>query len=400
MKILTMDTALVPYSHALFEKLVQKGCEFVLVLPEQTDIGKGVKTLDKKNTSYKIYHSRVKKMWYGKNALIDIKKILLTEKPDILFTVWPYFLHLFFDRSILRFMKKNNIRLVIREIPFQVSPFGKLGYYKSHPVYDENLHLLSHGLSFKIRTLLTMYIRRFIYRRTSASMNYYSGAKEIVCSYGLKEKAFYYGNTTDTDAMLAVRNQLNSSERILEEKKRILHIGRLVKWKKVDLLIQAFHELCKKHPDCELVIIGDGPEKETLMKQAETLEFAEKIIFTGAVHDPFRLGQYMKESSAYVLAGMGGLSINDAMCFSLPVICSVCDGTERDLITDGVNGYFFNENDVNSLIEKLDLILSNPAQAKKMGEASFAVIKEKVNLDTISDTYINAFTYAIENPAI
>ena len=368
------------------------------LLPENIfDAGKGVKTLEKKNASYKICHSKIKKMWYGKNALLDLKKVLIEENPDILVVVWPYMLHLFFDRSIYRMMQEKNIRLMVREIPFQVPPFRKLSYFKTNPVYDENLNLLSKGIGFRLRSLLTMYIRRFIYKRTNASINYFSGAKDIVSSYGLNEKAFFYGNSTDTDSLLAVRDTVINSKRLMEEKPRILHIGRLVKWKKVDLLIDAFNLLSSKYPECELVIIGSGPEKESLEKQVKNLELSDKVIFTGAIHDPLKLGQYMHESSVYVLAGMGGLSINDAMCFSLPVVCSVCDGTETDLITDGVNGFFFNDSDINSLTEKLDIILSDTSTAKKMGEHSFAIIKEKVNMEKFSETYMDAFKFALNN---
>lgn len=50
--------------------------------------------------------------------------------------------------------------------------------------------------------------------------------------------------------------------------KRALHIGRLVKWKRVDLLIDAFPKVIANHPDAELVIVGDGPELDNLKKQA------------------------------------------------------------------------------------------------------------------------------------
>lgn len=66
----------------------------------------------------------------------------------------------------------------------------------------------------------------------------------------------------------------------------------------------------------------------------------DSIRFIGAVYDPEKLGAYMNESTVYVLAGMGGLSINDAMTYGMPVLCSVCDGTERDLVIDGKNGFF------------------------------------------------------------
>jgi glycosyltransferase involved in cell wall biosynthesis len=88
---------------------------------------------------------------------------------------------------------------------------------------------------------------------------------------------------------------------------------------------------------------------------------------------------------------MGGLSINDAMAYGLPVICSVCDGTERDLVTHHGNGLFFRENNVVDLSEKIALLLRDPALRKKMGEASLRVIEERINLESVSDRYLDAF---------
>ena len=135
--------------------------------------------------------------------------------------------------------------------------------------------------------------------------------------------------------------------------------------------------------------------KEALIRKAIDLGLRNRILFTGAIYDPIELAQYMNESSVYVLAGMGGLSINDAMCFSLPIICSVCDGTERDLVVDGVNGYFFEENDVNSLVEKINLILSDSLKATQMGEKSLQTIKERVNLNTFAKVYREAIEFAV-----
>ena len=99
----------------------------------------------------------------------------------------------------------------------------------------------------------------------------------------------------------------------------------------------------------------------------------------------------MYESSVYVLAGMGGLSINEVMCYSLPIICSVCDGTEKDLVQDGVNGYFFKEGDVDSLADSITKLLSNPELRKMFGEMSLKKIKEEINLDTVSGRFVEAF---------
>ena len=164
-----------------------------------------------------------------------------------------------------------------------------------------------------------------------------------------------------------------------------------MKWKRVDLLIDAYAKICPNYPDSELTIIGNGPEMENLQYRAENLGLTGRVVFVGAIYDPFTLGQYMHESSIYVLAGMGGLSINEAMCYSLPVICSVCDGTEKDLIQDGVNGYYFESGNADSLAKSIEHLLRNPQMMKAFGDVSLKKIQEEINLDTVSSRFVEAF---------
>lgn len=399
MKVIYVNLGTTPYTHSALEKLTTLGCELVLLLPENDNgiIGEGVKRANTNNRSYKITYSATKRMWYGKPALTGIKSILIRERPDILMIGWPYFLQLFFDTKLLPIIRKLNIKLIIQEIPFQTAPFLKFGYYREHPVYNENMVLQSKGLGFYIRSLCVMFIRKFVYKRASATVNYASVAFDILPSYGVKkESIFVRHNSTDTEALFATKEHVSQLPPILQPKQRILHIGRLVKWKRVDLLLDAYRKIAGRYPDSELTIIGNGPEKESLIQQAAALNLTDRVVFAGAIYDLLMLGQYMNESTVYVLAGMGGLSINDAMSFSLPVICSVCDGTEKDLVTDGVNGYFFKSGDADDLAAKIDLILSNPGTAKKMGAAGYDVIKNKININTVAQRYMDAFMYVMK----
>lgn len=400
MKVLYTNHIITPYTHAIMQKVVSKGADVVFLLPQQDNgtVGKGVVAANTQESSYQIRYSATRKKWYGKAALTDLGTALMQERPDILIIGWPYMLQFFFDRKLRKILKGFYIKFIIQEIPFQTPPYGQLSYFKDHPSYDENMKLLSTGLSFKLRSLMTMWMRKRLYRLTSATLNYATCAYDILPSYGVKkESIFVRYNTVDTDALFDARKQIEQKERMLSERPRIIHVGRLVKWKRVDLLISAFCKVKEKIPDCELVIVGKGPEKEELTKQAIDTGLANDIVFTGGIYDPLVLGQYMYESSVYVLAGMGGLSINDAMGYSLPIICSICDGTEKDLVTDGVNGYFFKEGDADDLANKIISVISNPAKAKQMGEESCRVIREKINLGTVSQRYIDAFNYAMRS---
>lgn len=394
MKILFTFGGIPHYLSALLNKLCNKGADITVVTPQKgnTTIGKGVKIVE--GGSYKHLTAPEKKMFYGKSAYPSLPQIIRDERPDILVIGWPYFLQVFFQPRLRKAMKACGTRLVIREIPFQTPPYGKIReYFRGNPMIDENMRLLSTGAGFYLRQWLTARIRKYCYARAVGTLNYSTAAYDILPSYGVKKEQIYVTyNATDTEALLKEKESVQASAPILPPAdRRLLHIGRLVKWKRVDLLIDAFHKVLPSFPDAELVIVGDGPELENLKQQAVSLGLNRQVRFVGAVYDPKVLGAYMNESTVYVLAGMGGLSINDAMTYGMPVLCSVCDSTERDLVTDGKNGFFFKNGDADSLAEKISRLFSSPELCKQMGKESERVIREEINLETVSERYLKAF---------
>ena len=394
MKVLFTFGGIPHYLNAMLNKLHEKGVEITVVTPQKGNatIGKGVKMVE--SGTYKHLTTPEKKMFYGKTAYPDLSKIVKEEQPDIVVMGWPYFLQIFFQPQLRSAIKNCGARLVIREIPFQTPPYGKIkDYFRKNPMYDESMHLMSHGAAFYFRQWLTALVRKYCYARVAGTLNYSTAAYDILPSYGVdKERIYVTYNSTDTEALLHEKASVLASEPLLpKSERRLLHIGRLVKWKRVDLLIDAFARIIKSYPDAELLIVGDGPELNNLKQQATHLHLEDNVRFTGAVYDPKALGAYMNESTVYVLAGMGGLSINDAMTYGLPVLCSVCDSTERDLVTDGKNGYFFHEGDVESLAEKIDQLFASPDRCREMGQRSERIIREKINIDTVSERYLKAF---------
>ena len=394
MKVLFTFGGIPHYLSAMLDKLCRKGVEITVITPQKGNatIGKGVKMVE--GGTYKLLSSPEKKRFYGKSAYPSLPEIVREEKPDFLVMGWPYFLQVFFQSRLRKAMKATGTRLVIREIPFQTPPYGKIKeYFREHPMYDENMRLLSTGPGFYLRQWLTARIRKYCYAKATGTLNYSTAAYDILPSYGVKKEQIHVTyNATDTEALLKEKETVKASAPLLPPcGRRLLHIGRLVKWKRVDLLIEAFGKMRPDYPDAELVIVGDGPELENLKRQAATLGLDGSVRFIGAVYEPKVLGAYMNESAVYVLAGMGGLSINDAMTYGMPVICSVCDSTERDLVTDGKNGFFFKDGDAISLAEKIGLLFSSPALCKRMGQESERIIREKINLDTVSERYLKAF---------
>lgn len=406
MKVLFTFGGMPHYLNAMLEKLQAKGADITVVSPQKGNatIGKGVKMVEE--GAYRHLNTQEKKMYYGKSGFPALPGIIADERPDIVVLGWPYFLQVFFQPSLRRALKRCGARLVIREIPFQTPPYGQIrDYFRQHPMYDEGMRLLSTGKAFYLRQWLTARIRKYCYARVAGTLNYSTAAYDILPSYGVKREQIHVTyNSTDTEALWREKAAVLAAPALLPpSERRLLHIGRLVKWKRVDLLIEAFARTLTQYPDAELVIVGNGPELDNLKKQATALGLPLRskeengvdgrgcVRFIGAVYDPKELGAYMNEATVYVLAGMGGLSINDAMTYALPVVCSVCDSTERDLVTDGRNGLFFRDGDADSLTEKILQLLASPQECRRMGQESERIIREQINIDTVSERYLKAF---------
>lgn len=406
MKVLFTFGGMPHYLNAMLEKLQAKGADITVVSPQKGNatIGKGVKMVEE--GAYRHLNTQEKKMYYGKSGFPALPGIIADERPDIVVLGWPYFLQVFFQPSLRRALKRCGARLVIREIPFQTPPYGQIrDYFRQHPMYDEGMRLLSTGKVFYLRQWLTARIRKYCYARVAGTLNYSTAAYDILPSYGVKREQIHVTyNSTDTEALWREKAAVLAAPALLPpSERRLLHIGRLVKWKRVDLLIEAFARTLTQYPDAELVIVGNGPELDNLKKQAASLGLPLRskeengvdgrgcVRFIGAVYDPKELGAYMNEATVYVLAGMGGLSINDAMTYALPVVCSVCDSTERDLVTDGRNGLFFRDGDADSLTEKILQLLASPQKCRRMGQESERIIREQINIDTVSERYLKAF---------
>lgn len=406
MKVLFTFGGMPHYLNAMLEKLQTKGADITVVSPQKGNatIGKGVKMVEE--GAYRHLNTQEKKMYYGKSGFPALPDIIADERPDIVVLGWPYFLQVFFQPSLRRALKRCGARLVIREIPFQTPPYGQIrDYFRQHPMYDEGMRLLSTGKAFYLRQWLTARIRKYCYARVAGTLNYSTAAYDILPSYGVKREQIHVTyNSTDTEALWREKAAVLAAPALLPpSERRLLHIGRLVKWKRVDLLIEAFARTLTQYPDAELVIVGNGPELDNLKKQAASLGLPLRskeengvdgrgcVRFIGAVYDPKELGAYMNEATVYVLAGMGGLSINDAMTYALPVVCSVCDSTERDLVTDGRNGLFFRDGDADSLTEKILQLLASPQECRRMGQESERIIREQINIDTVTERYLKAF---------
>ncbi|NWG05209.1 MAG: glycosyltransferase family 4 protein [Chloroflexi bacterium] len=163
----------------------------------------------------------------------------------------------------------------------------------------------------------------------------------------------------------------------------VLFVGRLQARKNVDLLLGACAEM-ESQP--RLVIIGDGPEREAL--EALAGELYPSAEFLGAKHGA-ELTPYFTEADLFVLPGTGGLAVHEAMSYGLPVIVAQGDGTQDDLVREG-NGWLIPPDDFDALVSTMKDALSDAARLRRMGEESYRIVKEEINIEKMVETFVTA----------
>jgi glycosyltransferase involved in cell wall biosynthesis len=166
---------------------------------------------------------------------------------------------------------------------------------------------------------------------------------------------------------------------------RVLFVGRLQARKRIDLLLKTCASLpASLQP--ELVIVGDGPELAELKDLAKSV--FPQANFTGGLFGS-ELEEVFTRADLFVLPGTGGLAIQQAMSFGLPVIAAQGDGTQDDLVRPE-NGWKIPPGDRKALESVLIEALSDPIRLRQKGAASYRIVEQEANLERMAGSFIAA----------
>ncbi|MFH1187833.1 MAG: glycosyltransferase [bacterium] len=162
----------------------------------------------------------------------------------------------------------------------------------------------------------------------------------------------------------------------LPEKATLLYLGRLDKEKNVDVLLKAF-ALTVKRIDAHFVIAGFGAEGGNLRKLAAKLNIEKSVTFTGFVSEEDKPNLY-KAADCFAIAGIAELQsivTMEAMASGLPII-AVDAMALPHLVKHGENGFLFQLNDQESIIEHIVDIFSDKELRDRMSKKSLEFIAD------------------------
>lgn len=152
---------------------------------------------------------------------------------------------------------------------------------------------------------------------------------------------------------------------------RLLYVGQMKGYKGVDLLVRAYRELMRRHANCELVCVGDGPLRSRV---AGLSGFHPdwRIQVLGHLQ-PGELPRVWARADVFCLfsrAEAYGAVVAEALAAGLPIVCSEHAGASRDLVIEGENGHVVDPFDTLVCADVLRRLVLDGDTRARMGRRS------------------------------
>lgn len=137
--------------------------------------------------------------------------------------------------------------------------------------------------------------------------------------------------------------------------------NRFVDWKRIDRILRVVDELNRKNIDVHLIAVGDGPEKNALLKMARELNLSN-VTFTGTL-DHSKTIYHIANSDLYITlnhSGNLGNSILESLALGIPV-CTITNNSVNRVLKHNENAILFKNTSTQEIARIIIDVINNPA---------------------------------------
>jgi glycosyltransferase involved in cell wall biosynthesis len=176
---------------------------------------------------------------------------------------------------------------------------------------------------------------------------------------------------------------------------QLVFIGRLVEKKGVRYLLDGFKRLVSEYPHLGLVIIGHGPENESLKEHAHTLGIMQNVRFTGGLPQA-ELPVYLQQSAIAIFPFIEtdegdqegfGLVLVEAMGCGCATVTTNLPAV-NDIVSDRVTGIFIRAKNSSDIFSTVSELIESPVFRKKLSVNGRNYVEQKFDWSVIARSYL------------
>jgi glycosyltransferase involved in cell wall biosynthesis len=233
-----------------------------------------------------------------------------------------------------------------------------------------------------------LWIDRWLAKYSDCIATNSTGVVNFYTEHGIPSKLFRVipnGIPPRTAAMIS-RDEALARLGVAGERRIIGAVGRLWPQKRYRDMINAIDLLGVLRPEMTLVIIGDGPQRDELLRYRDLATDARWVRFTGDRRDVAELLPHFEQF--WIASGYEGQSnaLMEAMQVGLPIIASDIPGN-RDLIRPGENGILFPLGESAELARQSNILFGTPERAQQLGTAAAQTIKDEFSVERMIERH-------------
>lgn len=222
--------------------------------------------------------------------------------------------------------------------------------YTMHTMYDDYIYYIAPGKLVPLVKKLSHGYARIIAGSVNAITGPSVKIQEYFRSNGVKKQVNVIPNTIEIEKFdpnnfsFEQKSELRKRCGIPDDRLIAIFVGRLGKEKSIDVLFEYWSQAIKPEDGLHLLVVGGGPDSETLREYAQSLGIEPMVTFTGPIpHD--EVAAYYAISDVFVTASLSevySISMLESMASGLPVLQRF-DELNSSQIQSGINGFFFND---------------------------------------------------------
>ena len=322
---------------------------------------------------------------------------------------------------LINFIKEKKIAILINQQGFDkdcckfaylVKDYGvKLISCIHNPLIDKvrNFEVVfynrfkKYNLQFLLKITKNSFVKNilysiywFKYQKHFKRLHKYSDSVILLSDSFRKDLSFFIGKLSNKVHTIPnpVPSKINKGEADIQKEKIVLYVGRICINKRVDLLLQIWSLVYKKHKDWKLVIVGgEGKELDSMKKYASVLRL-ENIVFEG-FQEPM---PYYEKASIFCMTSAieaFGIVLIEAMNMKVVPIAFESFSTVKDIIDNNINGVLIQPFDTELYAKELSKLMTD--DKKRQNYCNNAYLKSQhFHMDAIGSRWFTLFSFLFE----